>query len=687
MAPGGGSGADAAAQPRAPSEPRPTPPRRHESLFTSGPLLAAVQRARLFEDSKTFVDMPLRCAPAVALAAFHALPPAAASDTVDAFGVAAPDSCAPPLPHAPRAPSREALSAFVAAHFGAPGAELTPRAPADWTTTLPWLEGLPPDAAALARDVHARWALLGRAAADTADARSDSDGEEAEGAEEEAHARAAASSPAAPAAPRLPSRRTALRLPRPCVVPGDRFREVYYWDSYWVVRGLLASQLPGAAADAVRNLLSLAAATRPASGHVPNGARTYYLGRSQPPLLARTLAAVHAATGDGTLVRDALPVLRDEWRYYTSGRHAVRVSGAADGRVHALSRYWAGTAAPRPESWREDAAAAEGLPAEAAAALWRNIASAAESGWDFSTRWLGGSEAEEEEGAEAEAVEAPPAAEAPPPAAAAAALRALRTVRVVPADLNALLADAARTAARLADAVGDAEAAAFFRAAGDERAAALEALLWDDDGAQWRDLILDPSPAEDEEEEADTAAAHAHAPPRRGRRSRRAFASNWIPLWCDCAVTADADADAGAAVARGERAAASLAASGLVLPGGVAASLSHSGQQWDYPNAWPPLQHMLVEGLDRCGGATAAALAERIAGAYLRAAAAGLRGRHGVMHEKYDARVGAGAGAGAEEEEGAARAGGGGEYAPQVGFGWSNGVALALLRRYGRIPA
>jgi alpha,alpha-trehalase len=651
---GGGAHISASAASADPC-PRAAPLRPHASLFTAGPLLAAVQRARLFEDSKTFLDMPLRCAPDVALAAFHALP--LADDEADTRST--PGSCAP----TPRAPSRAALAAFVGAHFGAAGAELTPAAPAEWTAALPpWMHALPPDAAALARAVHARWALLGRTSAeDSADTRSDSDDDEA------ADGTAAADPLTAPT--RLPTRRTMLRLPRPCVVPGDRFREVYYWDSYWVVRGLLASAMPRAAADAVRNLLSLASATRP-SGHVPNGARTYYLGRSQPPLLARTLAAVHAATGDDALVRDALPVLRAEWRYYTSGRHAVRIA-AGDGRVYALSRYWADTEAPRPESWREDVAAAEGLRSgddASAAALWRNIAAAAESGWDFSTRWM-----EEED---AGAADAPPAAEAPPPADAAAALRTLRTVRVVPADLNALLVDMARTAARLAAAVGGCEAdAAFFSAAADERAEAVEALLWDDAGAQWRDLILDPSPAEDEASGAEDGSVTVHVP-RRGRPSRRPFASNWVPLWCDCAV---ASASASAAE-RAERAAASLAASGLVLPGGVAASATHSGQQWDFPNAWPPLQHMLVEGLNRSGGgATSAALAERIAGAYLRAAAAGLAGAGGAMHEKYDARADAADG-------GAGRAGGGGEYAPQVGFGWSNGVALALLQRYRHIP-
>jgi alpha,alpha-trehalase len=101
----------------------------------------------------------------------------------------------------------------------------------------------------------------------------------------------------------------------------------------------------------------------------------------------------------------------------------------------------------------------------------------------------------------------------------------------------------------------------------------------------------------------------------------------------------------------------------------VATTLSASGQQWDYPNAWPPLQEMLISGLQDCGAAGAADFAADLARRWL---GSNLKGwvRDHVMHEKYDAtRPG--------------ERGGGGEYIPQVGFGWSNGVALSLLQRYG----
>lgn len=84
---------------------------------------------------------------------------------------------------------------------------------------------------------------------------------------------------------------TFLSVAHPVIVPGDRFREVYYWDSYWIIRGLLRSGLPGTAEGMVRNFLG--AVRR--FGFVPNGGRSYYLNRSQPPLLSQMVKEVAEA--------------------------------------------------------------------------------------------------------------------------------------------------------------------------------------------------------------------------------------------------------------------------------------------------------------------------------------------------------------------------------------------------------
>ena len=118
-------------------------------------------------------------------------------------------------------------------------------------------------------------------------------------------------------------------------------------------------------------------------------------------------------------------------------------------------------------------------------------------------------------------------------------------------------------------------------------------------------------------------------------------AASFTPLWADACSAAQAEA-----------AVASLRGSGLLQPEGVATTLVASGQQWDWPNAWPPLQQMLIEGLAGCGAAGGAVLAEEVALCWLRSNHRGWS-RDGVMREKYDAtRPG--------------ESGGGGEYAPQV---------------------
>lgn len=93
-----------------------------------------------------------------------------------------------------------------------------------------------------------------------------------------------------------------------------------------------------------------------------------------------------------------------------------------------------------------------------------------------------------------------------------------------------------------------------------------------------------------------------------------------------------------------------------------------TGQQWDAPNAWAPLQHVLIQGLRDSGVPQGQELAEKLARAWVRNNRLAFE-RTGHMHEKYDARV-------------PGAAGGGGEYEPQVGFGWTNGVMLELLRLY-----
>ena len=447
--------------------------------------------------------------------------------------------------------------------------------------------------------------------------------------------------------PRPPS--TLLPTAGWTVVPGSRFRESYYWDAYWTVRGLLACGMGATARGVLSTLTQLAAAV----GHVPNGARAYYRGRSQPPLLADVAVAVlldgggegraSTADADAALLQSALAAAEADYALWTSPPRAVTVLDGEGGPAHRLSRYCAVAASPRAESFREDTAAAARLPATAHTALYTGIASACESGWDFSSRWLAGGVA----GEGATPVDATPTA----PIDGALVRRALAH-NVVPVDLNAFLVRAEAALARLCDAAGrpprDGDR---YRAAAAARQRSLDALAWDAGARCWRDLTLAGG--------VEAGKGGGGLVFRSLPHSRALTAACFAPLWTPLPPSPHArDAVAG------------LAASGLVGVGGVATSLIESGEQWDGANAWPPLQAVLADGCADAGCPAGDALATAIVRGFVANVAAGVA-RDGCAREKYRADAADG------------RGGGGGEYPVQTGFGWSIGAVLGLLARFG----
>ncbi|MBE7211018.1 MAG: alpha,alpha-trehalase TreF [Gluconacetobacter diazotrophicus] len=396
-----------------------------------------------------------------------------------------------------------------------------------------------------------------------------------------------------------------LPLPFPYVVPGGRFIEIYYWDSYFTMMGLEQDGRAALARDMLRNMASLI----DRYGHVPNGNRTYYLSRSEPPFFPLMVELVAERDGDGVL-REFLPQMRREWEYWTEGtdalppgrqhRHAVRL---ADGTV--LNRYWDDRDAPRDESYREDVetAASSGRPKEQ---VFRDLRAGGESGWDFSSRWLG-------DGHD---------------------LATIRTTRILPVDLNALLAHMERVLSRTYALNGDRGQADAFAARADQRVAAMRRLMWDADTGAFRDWDWE-----------------------KGARTPALTAATVVPLFLGEATPAEARA-----VARTVR-------EQLLRPGGMTTSLERNGQQWDGPNGWAPMQWMAVQGFRRYGEGE---LAREIARRWVAREMSAYR-RSGVLLEKYDVHT---------AQVPASGGGGGGEYPLQVGFGWTNGVLAKLLAEY-----
>ncbi|XP_059662182.1 probable trehalase [Cornus florida] len=414
-----------------------------------------------------------------------------------------------------------------------------------------------------------------------------------------------------------PELHTLLPLPKPVMIPGSRFREVYYWDSYWVIRGLLASKMYESAKGIVINLISLINEF----GHVLNGARAYYTNRSQPPLLSSMVYDIYDRTGDMDFVRKSLPALVKEHRFWNTGIHKVTIQDA-QGCNHTLNRYYAMWNEPRPESSTIDRETASKLSSVSQKQhLYRELASAAESGWDFSTRWMRN----------------------------ASDLTTLATTSILPVDLNAIILKMELDIAFLANCIGESSIAQRFSEASQARQKAMHSVFWNAEMGQWLDYWLSSS----------TSCKDSYTW-EASNQNKNVFASNFVPLWIGL-FNSD--------VSLVEKVTQSLKYSGLVHAAGIATSLTNSGQQWDFPNGWAPLQHMIVEGLVRSGSKEARSFGEDIAIRWTRTNYVAYK-KTGTMHEKYDVKK-------------CGEFGGGGEYVPQTGFGWSNGVVLAFLEEFG----
>jgi alpha,alpha-trehalase len=399
----------------------------------------------------------------------------------------------------------------------------------------------------------------------------------------------------------VPPYSTLQPLPYPYVVPGGRFREVYYWDSYFTMLGLEDDGQHRLALD----LLNDFAFELDQFGKVPNGNRSYYLSRSQPPFFSLMVRLIGSAGGNRAEL-DYLPQLRQEWDFWMdgsdslppgkAGRNAVRLT---DGTL--LNRYWDARDAPRDESYKEDVetAAGSGRPP---ALVYRNLRAAAESGWDFSSRWLTDGET----------------------------LGTVRTLSILPVDLNCLLVHLEQTLSAAYRAQGDAQAAAY-QARAQTRSEAIRRLMWNPQDGVFSDYLWET-----------------------GEFTGAVTAATLYPLFLQIATADQA------------RAAAVTVERKLLDVGGLATTLVDSGQQWDAPNGWAPLQWIAVIGLRNYGFDR---LAHEIAQRWVHENIAGYR-RYAKLVEKYNVAT-----PGGDE-------GGGGEYATQIGFGWTNGVLVALTALY-----
>jgi len=390
----------------------------------------------------------------------------------------------------------------------------------------------------------------------------------------------------------------------PYIVPGGRFREIYYWDSYFTSLGLVAANKTEIAEGMLNNLVAL----QEQLGVIPNGNRSYYCTRSQPPVLALMVHLLQPIKKNRkAFIKRYISAIENEYQFWMKGADKLTLQSNTCERTvmmpngSILNRYWDTEATPRPESYFEDVELANSIPENERSAFYRNIRAACESGWDFSSRWL-------EDPQE---------------------LMSIQTTDLIPVDLNSLLYLTERYLSEFHHFLGDEDKTLLYGIRAMQRKKAINNYLWCSKQSFYFDYHF---PSQKLTEVKSLAAA--------------------VPLFAKLASEQQAKACRDAIE------------TGFLKEGGLVTTTIDSIQQWDSPNGWAPLHWFTVIGLRNYQYDH---LASKIASRWLSTVEVYFE-KTGKLMEKYNV---------CQQEEIAQ----GGEYDVQEGFGWTNGVTLALSRQ------
>jgi alpha,alpha-trehalase len=430
-----------------------------------------------------------------------------------------------------------------------------------------------------------------------------------------------------------------LYLPNSYVVPGGRFNEMYGWDSYFIILGLVRD----GRLDLARGMIENFFFEIEHYGTVLNANRTYYLTRSQPPFLSSMIDSVYSAQKeaghpDKAWLARAYDIAAKDYENWIHDPHMAGSTG--------LSRYFDYGTGPAPESVQDetgvyrrvagyfvahpefsgsylvakksdtrqsDAGFSYGIkicdePDNKVSAVcdssgsvnlspdyYKGDRSMRESGFDISFRFG--------------------------PYGAA-------THHYAPVCLNSLLYKTEKDLQEIAQQLGKNDDAKKWGERAEQRKKLINQYLWDQDRGMFFDYNFDKS-----------------------ARSTYEYSATFYPLWAGLASPEQAQA-----VARNLKI--------FERPGGVAMSPYETGGQWDFPYGWAPLQVITVDGLRRY---KFDADADRVSSEFLSTVGANFK-REGTIREKYDVVT--------RSSEAHVTAG---YQANVVGFGWTNGVYLQLL--------
>lgn len=394
---------------------------------------------------------------------------------------------------------------------------------------------------------------------------------------------------------------TLIALKFPYIVPGGRFREIYYWDSYFTMLGLLSSEQINICENMVNNFAYLIEQF----GFIPNGNRIYYLTRSQPPFFSLMINLIGNFKKDIDWKIKYINLIEKEYSFWMNYSKDELNKNQSDKKVvlvnniDLLNRYYDESEIPREESYYEDFNLALYLPEKDRKMFYKNIRASAESGWDFSSRWFKDGKS----------------------------ILTVNTTEILPIDLNSILFFMEKFLYESFKRKNEMSKSSFYQNKYERRKELINQIFWND-------------------------------------KENFYFDFNWIEKKLTNTFSLAALYPLYFQIATEEKAksVANKIENIFLKDGGLITTTNFTNQQWDAPNGWAPLQWIGIIGLRNYGFYS---LADEIKNRWLNLNKSVFE-RTGKMFEKYnvvDTTLFAG----------------GGEYSLQDGFGWTNGVAIALL--------
>jgi alpha,alpha-trehalase len=403
-----------------------------------------------------------------------------------------------------------------------------------------------------------------------------------------------------------------LYLPHPYVVPGGRFNEMYGWDSYFIILGLLQDE----EIELAKNMVEQLAYEIEHYGMILNANRSYLLMRSQPPFLTPAILKVYNYTQDKQWLQSMLPIIENYYYYWNVPPHLNPTTG--------LSHYAALGHGPAPEVVMSELDERGRTHYDRVKEYYRHFQfddydvnlyydrerdrltelfyqgdrSMRESGFDITNRFGPFS---------------------------------IDIIHYAPVCLNVLLYQMEADTAQINQILGYSEIAHQWRERANLRQERINQLLWDEKAGLYFDYNF-----------------------RTGTRRQYEYATTFYPLWAGIASPEQA-----------KRVWQNL--DKFEEAGGILTSTHVSGNQWDAPFGWAPLNLMAVEGLLRYGYEEDA---KRIAGKFLSMAVREFL-KNGTLVEKYDVCA---CSANVSDEIFF------GYSSNEIGFGWTNGTILELLK-------